>query len=50
MLESIERGGVNLTTWEETFIESVRSQFAGGRDLSDKQIETLERIYAEKTP
>lgn len=49
-LEAIERTGVNLTPWEETFIESLRMQFDSGRDFTEKQVEMLERIYAEKTP
>ena len=50
MLEAIEHQGVNLTTWEEEFVESLRSQFNAGRELTEKQVETLERIYAERTP
>jgi hypothetical protein len=38
-----------LTTWEENFIISIEDQFSRRRTLSDKQFETLERIYAEKT-
>ncbi len=50
MLEAIEHLGVNLTTWEEEFVASLRSQFDAGRELTDKQLETLERIYAQRTP
>ena len=50
MIEAIERQGVNLTSWEEDFVESLRSQFDAGRELTDKQLETLERIYAQRTP
>ena len=50
MLEAIEHQGVNLTTWEEEFVESLRSQFDAGRDLTERQLETLERIYAQRTP
>lgn len=49
-LETIERGGVNLTAWEEGFIESIRDQLTAGRELSEKQAEILERIYAKRTP
>lgn len=49
-LETIERAGVNLTVWEENFVESLRTQLTAGRDLSDKQVEILERIYAKRTP
>jgi hypothetical protein len=50
MLETIERNGVNLTVWEESFVESLRTQRSAGRDLSEKQLQMLERIYAERTP
>lgn len=39
-----------LTEWEEDFVESVRGQLQKGRELSDRQIEILERIYTQKTP
>lgn len=48
MLEAIERTGANLTVWEETFIESLRTQLGFGRSLSAKQLQVLERIYTEK--
>lgn len=49
-LEAIEREGVNLTTWEEEFIESIRERVDAGRPLTEKQIEILESIYAKRTP
>jgi len=33
------------TEWEIEFIESVETQLKGGRELSTKQSEILERIY-----
>ena len=39
-----------LTDWEESFVESVADQWERRRWLSDRQLEILERIYAEKTP
>lgn len=39
-----------LTKWEENFIASIREQLDQGRVLTELQIETLERIYAERTP
>lgn len=48
-LETIERQGVNLTPWEEGFIESIRDQLTAGRELSPKQADTLEAIYAKRT-
>lgn len=50
MLEDIELHGRDLTEWEENFVKSVRKQFDRKGTLSDRQIEILERIYAEKTP
>jgi hypothetical protein len=49
-LDAVESDGVNLSTWETDFIESLRRQVDAGRTLSEKQGEILERIYAEKTP
>ncbi|HXD20116.1 MAG TPA: hypothetical protein VN654_24040 [Vicinamibacterales bacterium] len=49
MLEAIERQGVNLTSWEETFVDSLRVRFDAGHQLTEKQVEALERIYAERT-
>jgi hypothetical protein len=49
-LTACEQDGVNLSTWEQDFIESLRTQRQSGRRLSEKQAEILERIYAEKTP
>lgn len=48
-LETIEHEGVNLTTWEEDFIESIRSRMDAGQELSERQAETLEAIYAKRT-
>ena len=49
-LDAIEREGVNLTSWEESFIASLRVQIDAGRSLTEKQAQQLERIYAERTP
>ncbi len=46
----IETDSDGLTEWEEEFVESTAAQFARRGTLSDKQVEILERIYAEKTP
>ncbi len=37
-----------LTKWEKDFIESLDAQLDDEGYLTDKQIDTLERIYAEK--
>lgn len=39
----------DLSEWEDNFVSSVRQQFENKGDLSDKQFEILERIYARKT-
>ena len=38
-----------LTSWETTFVDSLSSQLKAGRQLSQKQEEILEKIYA-RTP
>ncbi len=49
-LEEIENRGVNLSTWEIDFIESVTLQIKGGREISERQIGIIERIYTERVP
>lgn len=40
---------MDLTKWEQSFMESITDQFERKRFLTDKQEEILERIYSEKT-
>lgn len=42
--------GINLTDWETSFLESISDQLDRRGSLSEGQVETLERIYAHKTP
>lgn len=49
-IKTVQDEGRSLTAWEEEFIESIAQQFERKRFLSDRQEETLEKIYAEKTP
>ena len=49
-IRTINESGVNLTKWEEDFVDSVGEQFSKYRRISDKQEDILERIYAERTP
>lgn len=49
-MDAIEESGHGLTKWECDFVESLRDQIVEGGTLSERQIEILERIYAEKTP
>ena len=39
----------NLSEWEDNFINSLLDQLIKKGSLSHKQIEILERIYADKT-
>lgn len=41
---------VELSKWEEDFVASVGQQLTERGRLSDRQVEVLDRIYAEKTP
>jgi hypothetical protein len=38
-----------LSDWERGFVDSLDEQLDGGRDLSERQAQSLERIYSEKT-
>jgi hypothetical protein len=49
-LEVIQFDGVNLSKWEEDFIDSLVVQREEGRRLSDRQAQILERIYSDRTP
>jgi hypothetical protein len=49
-LSKVNDEGVNLTKWEEDFIESLSDQWAMRKNISDKQEEILERIYTNKVP
>lgn len=48
-LDALETPSKPLTDWETQFIESVSDQLTNRGMLSGKQVEILERIYAEKT-
>ncbi len=37
-----------ITEWEKMFIESIDGQSDGGKVLSEKQMDIIERIYKEK--
>jgi hypothetical protein len=49
-IEAVNEGGKGLTQWEISFMESITDQLERKGTLSERQIEILERIYAEKTP
>ncbi len=46
----IEANSKRLDDWESQFITSVRGQWSSRRNLTEPQLQVLERIYAEKTP
>jgi hypothetical protein len=49
-IEAVNTEGRNLTAWERSFMASIADQFDRTGSLSERQIEILERIYAERTP
>ena len=49
MLREFESPSKTLTSWEEKFLESINTQWQDREWLSERQMEILERIYAEKT-
>lgn len=49
-IQTILESGVNLSKWEADFVASLEEQFERKKSLSEKQLEILERIYADKTP
>jgi len=48
MLERIAERGQDLTKWEEDFVYSINMLVNERRELSEKQMDTLRRIYQEK--
>jgi hypothetical protein len=36
-----------LTEWEYNFVQSISKQFEDSKDLSDRQIEVMEKIYRD---
>jgi hypothetical protein len=49
MINLIQKDGRGVNDWEKVFVESVKQQLGLGKNLSDKQISILDRIYTEKT-
>lgn len=50
-VRDIKEFGRNLTDWEEnTFMPSIYNLVEMGWYISPKQIEIIERIYADRTP
>lgn len=38
-----------LTDWEQSFVTDLQERLEGGRDLTERQRETLEKIWEERT-
>ena len=49
-IDTVNEDGMDLTALEINFMESITEQFEKYKKLSFKQVEILERIYANKTP
>ena len=49
-VSELKESDLELSKWEESFLDSVGGKLSKGWTLSDRQIEILERLYAEKTP
>jgi hypothetical protein len=49
LLDDCEQRSERLTEWEATFVDSLRKQIAEGRRPSQKQIDTLDRIWESAT-
>lgn len=52
-VEHITANCVNLTAWEETFIESMLdkiSRYGDGVRFSDNEKASIEKVYSERTP
>ena len=48
-IKACQEDGKGITAWENEFLDSVSAQLEKKGTLSDKQVEIIERIYAEKT-
>lgn len=49
MVEDCEKRESKLTDWERTFIDSIARQLEQSRALSEKQAETLDKIWERVT-
>ena len=49
MIEDCENRQHKLSEWEQSFIDSISHQLSKGRVLTEKQIETLWRIWDKVT-
>ena len=49
MIDDCEKRESRISEWEQGFVDSVGSQLGRGRHLSQRQIETLEKIWERVT-
>lgn len=49
MIEDCEHRESRLTEWEQGFIASLRSQIEDGRRPTEKQVETLDKVWEKAT-
>ena len=49
MIEELNHPFKTLTSWEERFHLSIALQWGAKHYITEKQFETLEKLYAEKT-
>lgn len=49
MVADCEARESRLSEWESEFIQSLRERIDAGRSLTDKQAETLDRIWTRAT-
>ncbi len=49
MIADCEARESRLSEWESEFIQSLRERIDAGRSLTDKQAETLDRVWTRVT-
>lgn len=49
MVADCEARESRLSEWESEFIQSLRERIDAGRSLTDKQAETLDRVWTRAT-
>ena len=47
-LRDVQQYGLNLTEWEENFLESIDDQLSSDKGISQRQQEILKEIWEKK--
>ena len=47
-LHDVQQHGLNLTEWEENFLESIDDQLSSDKGISTRQQEILKEIWEKK--